>query len=110
MRREAQRCHSEGKWQHAFQGIVPKVPEYRITNKEPQNVEGGDFDIGNSLFDVLRFKEDHSMTAQRANWIPDLVRDEVAERGIPDRPGMREAFAYFDEEKKMFVFLLYWIG
>ena len=29
--------------------------EYRISNREPQNVEGADFDIRPSLFDILRF-------------------------------------------------------
>jgi hypothetical protein len=46
---------------------------------------------------------------QDGNIIDDMgkgMEEWAAERGIPSRPGMREEFAYFDEEKKMFAFLL----
>lgn len=46
---------------------------------------------------------------ENGNLIDDMgegMEQWALERGIPNRPGMREEFAYFDEEKKKFVFLL----
>ena len=45
---------------------------------------------------------------QDGNFINDMgsgMESWAAKRGIPNRPGMRDHFAYFDEEKRMFVFL-----